>query len=53
LVRELPPRHSEKAAQQSSELRDLIVKYNQVLLNQVRTTAACNAVHHVEARLSR
>src|SRR2546421_3604266 len=42
-----------KAAQQSSELRNLIVKYNQVLLAQVQTTAACNALHHVEARLSR
>ena len=29
------------------------MKYNQVLLAQVQTTAACNAVHHVEARLSR
>ena len=42
-----------KAAQQSSELRNLIVKYNEVLLAQVQTTAACNALHHVEARLSR
>jgi CRP-like cAMP-binding protein len=42
-----------KAVQQSNELRDLIVKYNEVLLAQVQTTAACNAVHHVEARLSR
>jgi len=36
-----------------TELRDLIVKYNEVLLAQVQTTAACNALHHVEARLSR
>ena len=42
-----------KAAQQSSELLNLIVKYNEVLLAQVQTTAACNALHHVEARLSR
>jgi CRP-like cAMP-binding protein len=42
-----------KAVQQSNEFRDLIVKYNQVLLAQVQTTAACNALHHVEARLSR
>jgi CRP-like cAMP-binding protein len=42
-----------KAVQQSNELRDLIVKYNQVLLAQVQTTAACNALHHVEERLSR
>jgi CRP-like cAMP-binding protein len=42
-----------KAVQQSVELRDLIVKYNEVLLAQVQTTAACNALHHVEARLSR
>jgi CRP-like cAMP-binding protein len=42
-----------KIVQQSNELRDLIVKYNEVLLAQVQTTAACNALHHVEARLSR
>ena len=42
-----------KAVQQSDELRDLIVKYNQVLFAQVQTTAACNALHPIEARLSR
>ncbi len=42
-----------KVVQESTALRDLIIKYNEVLLAQVQTTAACNALHHVEARLSR
>lgn len=37
----------------SDELRDLVVRYNEVLLAQVQMTAACNAVHNLEARLSR
>src|ERR1700704_6603021 len=42
-----------KMVQESIALRDLVIKYNEVLLAQVQTTAACNALHHVEARLSR
>jgi len=34
-------------------LRDLCTRYNEVLLLQARVTAACNAVHPVEARFSR
>jgi CRP-like cAMP-binding protein len=34
-------------------LRDLCVRYNEVLLIQARVTAACNALHPVEARFSR
>lgn len=37
----------------NDELRDLIVRYNEVLLAQVQMTAACNAIHSLEARLSR
>jgi CRP-like cAMP-binding protein len=45
--------HYRKLVQASDELRDLIVRYNEVLLAQVQMTAACNAVHSLEARLAR
>lgn len=37
----------------NDDLRDLVVTYNEALLSQVQTTAACNAVHSLETRLSR
>jgi CRP-like cAMP-binding protein len=37
----------------SAPLRDMIVRYNEVLLAQVQTTAACNALHPIHARLAR
>lgn len=42
-----------KLVEASEELRDLVVRYNEALLSQVQVTAACNAVHSIEARLSR
>lgn len=42
-----------KAAHHSDAVRDLCLRYNDVLLLQARVTAACNAVHPVEARFSR
>lgn len=42
-----------RLVQDIEELRHLVVRYNEVLLAQVQTTAACNAVHTLEARLSR
>jgi CRP-like cAMP-binding protein len=42
-----------KAAEESREIRDIIVRYGEMLLIQVQQTAACNALHAVEARLSR
>lgn len=42
-----------RAVEASSTLRDLIVRYNEALLAQVQMTAACNALHTLEARLSR
>ena len=42
-----------KVARGSPVIRDLCVRYNDVLLLHARTTAACNAVHHVEARFCR
>lgn len=37
----------------SAPLRDMIVRYNEVLLAQVQATAACNALHPIHARLAR
>lgn len=42
-----------KAVQASDPLRNLIVRYNEVLLGQVQVTAACNALHSIHARLAR
>jgi CRP-like cAMP-binding protein len=45
--------HFRKLVQGSDELRDLAVRYNEALMSQIQMTAACNAVHTLEARLSR
>jgi CRP-like cAMP-binding protein len=42
-----------QAAEESHEIRNIIVRYGEMLLIQVQQTAACNALHAVEARLSR
>lgn len=42
-----------KAAGESPAIRDTIVRYGEMLLIQVQQTAACNALHDVEERLSR
>jgi CRP-like cAMP-binding protein len=42
-----------KAAEESEAIRNIIVRYGEILLIQVQQTAACNALHAVEARLSR
>ena len=42
-----------KAAVASEALRNLCINYNEVLLTQARITAACNALHPVEARFCR
>jgi CRP-like cAMP-binding protein len=42
-----------KAVDHSDAVRDLCIRYNEVLLLQARVTAACNAVHPVEARFCR
>jgi CRP-like cAMP-binding protein len=41
------------AAAQSRAIRDLIVRYNDVLLALVQQSVACNALHALEARLCR
>ena len=49
----IPSAAFRKAAAQSEAIRDLCVRYNEILLSQARITAACNAVHPVEARFCR
>ena len=40
-------------ANQSQAIRDLIARYNDLLLAQVQQSVACNALHALEARLCR
>jgi CRP-like cAMP-binding protein len=42
-----------KAVASSKPVADLCFRYNEVLLTQARVTAACNALHQVEARFCR
>jgi CRP-like cAMP-binding protein len=42
-----------KAVENSAAIRGLCLNYNEVLLDQARVTAACNAVHPIEARFCR
>jgi CRP-like cAMP-binding protein len=42
-----------RAVQASPAMRDMIVRYNDVLLGQVQITAACNALHPIQKRLAR
>jgi len=37
----------------SDPIRHLCIRYNEVLLSQARVTAACNALHSIEARFCR
>jgi CRP-like cAMP-binding protein len=41
------------AAEESPAIRDLVVAYNDLLLTQIQQSVACNALHSLEARLSR
>jgi CRP-like cAMP-binding protein len=45
--------HFRAAVSQSEPIRDLILSFKEALLGQVQQTAACNALHPVEARLAR
>ena len=49
----IPAVQFRKAASGSDAIRDLGIHYNEVLLSQARVTAACNAMHNVEARFCR
>jgi CRP-like cAMP-binding protein len=45
--------HFRKLVQASDALRNLVVRANEMLLGQVQMTAACNALHPIQARLAR
>jgi hypothetical protein len=39
------------AVNECQAIRDLVVRYNDLLLAQVQQSVACNALHALEARL--
>src|SRR3981081_1425850 len=45
--------HFRNAAATSDPVRNLCIRYNEVLLEQAQVTAACNALHSIEARFCR
>jgi CRP-like cAMP-binding protein len=45
--------HFRTVAAASEPVRNLCIRYNEVLLSQARVTAACNALHSIEARFCR
>lgn len=50
---QIPAAPFRRLVQSSDALRDMIVRYNDVLLGQVQITAACNALHPIQKRLAR
>jgi CRP-like cAMP-binding protein len=52
-VSKMPAAQFRKALTASEAIRELATDYNEVLLTQARITAACNALHPVEARFGR
>jgi CRP-like cAMP-binding protein len=53
LVSKIPASQFRKAVAKSDAVRNMCIQYNEVLLSQARITAACNALHVVEARFCR
>jgi CRP-like cAMP-binding protein len=49
----IPVARFQAAVGQSDRIRNLILRYKEALLAQVQQTAACNALHPLEARLAR
>jgi CRP-like cAMP-binding protein len=49
----IPASQFRKAVAASDAIRDICIRYNEILLSQARITAACNALHPVEARFCR
>jgi CRP-like cAMP-binding protein len=45
--------HFRAVAATSDPVRNFCIRYNEVLLSQARVTAACNALHTIEARFCR
>jgi CRP-like cAMP-binding protein len=52
-VSKIAATHFRTAASASDPVRNLCIRYNEVLLSQARVTAACNALHPIEARFCR
>jgi CRP-like cAMP-binding protein len=52
-VTKIPASSFRKAAACSDAVRNLCIRYNEVILSQAAITAACNAVHVIEARFCR
>jgi CRP-like cAMP-binding protein len=49
----LPAARFHAAAQESEAIRNLAVRYNDLLIGQIQQSVACNALHTLEARLCR
>jgi CRP-like cAMP-binding protein len=49
----MPATHFHEAVLRSESIRHLLLRYELSLLSQVSQTAACNALHSLEARLAR
>ena len=45
--------HFEAVVKESTAIRDLVVEYTGLVLIQIQQRVACNALHHLEARLCR
>jgi CRP-like cAMP-binding protein len=52
-VTKIPASRFRTAVAQADAIRNLCTDYNEILLSQARITAACNAVHLIEARFCR
>jgi CRP-like cAMP-binding protein len=52
-VSKIAATHFRTVAASSDIIRNLCIRYNEVLLSQARVTAACNALHPIEARFCR
>jgi CRP-like cAMP-binding protein len=50
---QVPSARFQSLAQDSEPIRNIIVSYGEMLLIQIQQTAACNALHDVEQRMSR
>jgi CRP-like cAMP-binding protein len=49
----LPRAQFRAAARESTAIRDLVTRCNEILIMQLQQSVACNALHSLEARLSR
>ena len=52
-VTKIPASRFRKVVARTDAVRNLCIQYNEVLLSQARITAACNALHLIEARFCR